>query len=306
MALIEASSLTKRFGKHIAVDAVDLKVEEGEIFSLLGPDGAGKTTLVSMLSTVLKVTEGTAIVCGHDIREERDSVRKCIGIVFQDQSLEDELTGRENLRNHAQLYGVPREEGEKRIEELFFLMQLSEKADQQLRTWPMEMKRRLESARGLLHEPHLLILDEPSAGLDPQTRRNLWDYIKRFNKKENVTVLLATQYAEEADFLSDRIGIIDNGKIIMVGTPDKLKGSLGVLTIETSEPEKLQNCLEGDYIKAIHLEKSLQLTVANASKSIATIVEKASKEGIEVGSVQFKRPSLEDVFMHHTGKEQSR
>ena len=226
MPVIEANNLTKRFGTLTAVDNVSFSVEEGEILGFLGPNGAGKTTTLNMLATLLRPTSGTATVNGHDILAESDAVRRSIGFVFQDPTLDIELTGRENLDFHGRLYGLKRDVRQKRIKEILKVVQLTDRADDLVKTYSGGMKRRLEIARGLLHYPRVLFLDEPTLGLDPQTRRAIWDHIQRLNQDENITIILTTHYTEEADYLCDRIQIIDFGKIVALDTPDKLKARL--------------------------------------------------------------------------------
>jgi len=224
--VIEANNLTKRFGPLTAVDHVSFSVEEGEILGFLGPNGAGKTTTLNMLATLLRPTSGTATVNGHDILEESDAVRRSIGFVFQDPTLDIELTGHENLDFHGRLYGLKRDVRQQRIKEILKVVQLTDRADDLVKTYSGGMKRRLEIARGLLHYPKVLFLDEPTLGLDPQTRRAIWEHIQRLNQDENITIILTTHYTEEADYLCDRIQIIDFGKIVALDTPDKLKARL--------------------------------------------------------------------------------
>jgi len=225
--IIVAEDLTKIFDKSlVAVDHVSFNVEEGEVLGFLGPNGAGKTTTLNMLSTLLRPTSGTAIVNGHDILKEPDAVRRSIGFVFQDPTLDIELTGRENLDFHGRVYGLKRDVRQQRIEEMLEVVQLTDRADDFVKTYSGGMKRRLEIARGLLHYPKVLFLDEPTLGLDPQTRRAIWEHIQRLNQDENVTIILTTHYTEEADYLCDRIQIIDFGKIVALDTPDKLKARL--------------------------------------------------------------------------------
>jgi len=224
--VIEANNLTKRFGTLTAVDHVSFSVEEGEILGFLGPNGAGKTTTLNMLATLLRPTSGTATVNGHDILEESDAVRRSIGFVFQDPTLDIELTGHENLDFHGRLYGLKRDVRQQRIKEILKVVQLTDRADDFVKTYSGGMKRRLEIARGLLHYPKVLFLDEPTLGLDPQTRRAIWEHIQRLNQDENITIILTTHYTEEADYLCDRIQIIDFGKIVALDTPDKLKARL--------------------------------------------------------------------------------
>lgn len=225
-AAIKTDRLTKKFGGFVAVDSVSLEIREGELFGLLGPNGAGKTTTINMLCTMLAPTSGRAFVNGFDISRQ-DSVRRSIGIVFQDPTLDDELTGKENLDFHGRVYHMPADLRAKRIKEVLALVGLTEKAHLAVKTYSGGMKRRLEIARGLMHHPKILFLDEPTLGLDPQTRRSIWQHIQRMNKEEKITIILTTHYMEEADALCDRVGIIDHGKIIALDTPRNLKHNAG-------------------------------------------------------------------------------
>ena len=211
--------LTKSFGTLVAVDRVSFAIEQGEIFGLLGPNGAGKTTTLSMLATMLEPTSGSAAIMDIDIRKDQDGVRKAIGIVFQDQSLDEELTAWENMDFHGRLYRIPKETREQRTEELLKLVELFDRRNDIVKTFSGGMRRRLEIARGLLHHPSVLFLDEPTLGLDPQTRNLLWKYIEALAKEKNITIILTTHYMEEADRLCNRIAIIDHGKIIAMDTP---------------------------------------------------------------------------------------
>src|SRR4030042_1602973 len=224
--VIETNQLTKSFNSLTAVDKLDITVESGEIFGLLGPNGAGKTTTISMLCTILKPTSGTAKVNGFDIVREATQVCKSIGIVFQDPSVDDRLTGRENLYMHANLYGVPAGEQRNRIEHVLKLVELQDRANDLLRTYSGGMRRRLELARGLIHYPKVLFLDEPTLGLDQQTRDHVWRYIRELKETNDITVVLTTHYMDEAARLCDRIAIMDYGKIIALDTPTKLKETL--------------------------------------------------------------------------------
>jgi ABC-2 type transport system ATP-binding protein len=227
ISIINVEDLTKVFdGKIKAVDGVSFKVNEGEILGFLGPNGAGKTTTLNMLSTLLRPTEGKATVNGYDILREPDAVRHSIGFVFQDQTLDIELTGRENLDFHGRLYNLKGDVRKQRIRELLEVVQLIDRADDLVKTYSGGMKRRLEIARGLLHYPKVLFLDEPTLGLDPQTRRSIWEHIQRLNQEKNITIILTTHYTEEADYLCSRILIIDFGKIVALDTPEKLKARL--------------------------------------------------------------------------------
>ncbi len=257
ISIIEVKELTRVFnGDVTAVDNISFTVEEGEIFGFLGPNGAGKTTTLNMLATILRPTSGTAIVNGFDIHEDPDSVRRSIGFVFQDPTLDTELTGRENLDFHGRLYGLSKKEREERIAEILDVVQLTDRADAFVKTYSGGMKRRLEIARGLLHYPKVLFLDEPTLGLDPQTRRAIWDYIQKLNQEHNVTIILTTHYTEEADHLCDRIQIIDFGKIVALDTPNNLKATLegdivGLTFKEAEEAQKMLPILNGiDWVKS--------------------------------------------------------
>jgi ABC-2 type transport system ATP-binding protein len=263
MNTIEVKDLTKTFNESIkAVDNISFEVKQGEILGFLGPNGAGKTTTLNMLSTLLKPTSGTATVNGHDILKEPDQVRRSIGYVFQDTTLDIELTGRENLDFHGRLYGLDKNTRQQRIKEVLELVKLTDRADSYVKTYSGGMKRRLEIARGLLHHPAVLFLDEPTLGLDTQTRRSIWDHIMHLNKEKNVTVMLTTHYTEEADFLCKRILIIDFGKIVELDTPDSLKAKLegDVVTLvfkDSSAIEKFRPLLEKEkWIRQINVVSS--------------------------------------------------
>jgi ABC-2 type transport system ATP-binding protein len=304
--VIETSQLTKSFNGLKAVDKLDISVETGEIFGLLGPNGAGKTTTISMLCTILKPTSGTAKVNGFDIVKEATQVRKSIGIVFQDPSVDDRLTGRENLYMHANLYGVPPGEQKSRIDEVLKLVELQSRADDTLRTYSGGMRRRLELARGLIHYPKVLFLDEPTIGLDPQTREHIWAYVKELKKTHDITVVLTTHYMDEADKLSDRIAIMDYGKIIALDTSPHLKDTLAgdVIVIKSENLEALSKLV----VKELRLEKaqlvndSLEVTVRNGKNLLPRVMELATKNKIFVESIVLREPNLEDVFLHYTGR----
>ncbi|MGC8993421.1 MAG: ATP-binding cassette domain-containing protein [Candidatus Aenigmatarchaeota archaeon] len=307
MNIVETFNLTKEFNGIVAVNNVNLKIKEGEIFGLLGPNGAGKTTFISMLCTLLKPTRGTAKVNGFDIVKQQNEVRKSIGIVFQDPSLDNRLTGRENLEMHAGLYGVPKSERKKRIDEVLKLVGLYERARELVRNYSGGMKRRLEIARALIHYPKVLFLDEPTLGLDPQTREHIWEYIKKLAERERITILLTTHYMEEADALCDRVAIMDYGEIKVLDTPENLKNSLegDVLSLEVKNPkifvEKIKKL---DSIKKIHVaENRISMTVKNAEKLAPKVLDFARKNKIPVSSISIRKPSLGDVFLHYTGRE---
>src|SRR2546426_6820094 len=221
--VIEAKGLVKKYKESVAVAGIDLEVHAGEIFGFLGPNGAGKSTTISMLCTLLTPTAGVARVAGIDVVHDPAAVRQRIGLVFQDPSLDDQLTGRENLEFHAFIYSVPASIRRQRIDEMLELLQLTERAGSQVRTFSGGMKRRLEIARGMLHEPQILFLDEPTLGLDPQTRQSIWNHLNELRTKKGVTILMTTHYMDEAEYCN-RIAIIDHGKILALGTPEELKG----------------------------------------------------------------------------------
>ncbi len=306
MQAITTSNLTKKFNGITAVDSVSISIDEGEFFGLLGPNGAGKTTFISMLCTILNPTSGSAEVFGHDVQREPDRVRKVIGIVFQDPSLDLNLTGRENLDFHARLYGLEKYQREKRIWDVLELVELSDRADDLVKTYSGGMQRRLELARGLMHFPKVLFLDEPTLGLDPQSRRKIWNYIERINREEKITIILTTHYMEEADYLCGRVAIIDRGKIIALDTPSKLKSIVGrdMISIESSDSLKLLELLEKkEFIKKANLmNETINLSVEEGEKLIPNVIEIARAAGIQVISVGLRKPTLEDVFIHYTGK----
>lgn len=306
MEAIITKNLTKRFKDLVAVDNVCLGVGEGEIFGLLGPNGAGKTTLISMLSTLLKPTSGDGWVWGQNIRKDQDRVRRAIGIVFQDPSLDDELTTYENLEFHGRLYGVAREVRRKRIKDLLTLMELADRERAMVKTFSGGMKRRLEIARGLLHYPKVLFLDEPTLGLDPQTRRRIWEYIRNLNEVEKVTIVLTTHYMEEADYLCGRIAIIDHGRIIALDLSQNLKNIVGgdVISLLVLHPQEVAKLLSPfPWIKQVKIHDGvLDLSVEKGEEKIPKIMKIIGGNGLEVRSISLHKPTLEDVFLHFTGK----
>lgn len=230
--IIQVSNLTKKFNGFIAVDSVSFTVQQGSIFAFLGPNGAGKTTTIKMLTTLLNPTSGSMIVNGYDPIAEQNSVRKSLGIVFQDQSLDDELTAYENMEFHGVLYGVPKLVRRQRIQELLNFVELWDRKDDLVKHFSGGMKRRLEIARGFLHHPKILFLDEPTLGLDPQTRNHIWSYVRNLNKKEGMSVFFTTHYMEEADRVADVVAIIDHGKIVAQGSPEELKQKTNSTSLE--------------------------------------------------------------------------
>jgi ABC-2 type transport system ATP-binding protein len=302
--LITIQNLVKRYENLTAVDGLHLDIHENEVFGLLGSNGAGKTTIIHMLATLLKPTSGTATVNGYDIIKESSKVRASIGIVFQAPSSDDMLTGYENLKINSLLYGIPRHLRENRIDWVLDLVGLTERKDDQVKKYSGGMRRRLEIARGLIHKPKVIFLDEPTLGLDPSSRESMWRYIQRLAKEEKITIILTTHYMEEADKLCDRIGIIDKGKIIALDTPSKLKARIGgdiiklkakqnnILSIET-----LKHFTFVRKIEDMNDERLLILSVDNASYNLPIILKQIDVESVEVTS-----RTLNDVFLHFTGR----
>ena len=304
--IIKTYNLTKKFKDITAVDNISFSVKKGEIFGFLGPNGAGKTTTIKMLITLLNPTNGSAEVAGFDIIKKRDEVRQNIGVVFQEPALDTELTGKENLDFHARMYALNREKRKTRINDVLKLVDLEDKQDVFVKNYSGGMKRRLEIARGLMHYPTVLFLDEPTLGLDAQTRRAIWEYIIKMNKEEGTTIFLTTHYMDEADFLCDRIGIIDQGKILVIDTTDNLKNSVGndVITLSFDDTELLIIEIQKQpWIKNIKIHNSyLTFGVEKGEEKIPIIVEIARSLGLKIKSIILRKPTLDDVFLSYTGK----
>jgi ABC-2 type transport system ATP-binding protein len=308
--IIQIINLTKKFGSNTAVDNISLDIKKGEVFGLLGPNGAGKTTLLSMLCTIMRPSSGTASINGHDIIRDNAMVRRSIGIVFQDPSIDADMTSRENLKMHADLYDVPVSEQGPRITSVLELVQLEDRADDFVNTYSGGMRRRLEIARGLLHYPRVLFLDEPTIGLDPQSREHIWDYIRTLKKREDMTIILTTHYMEEADRLCDRVAIIDHGKIVALDQPSMLKSRVGgeMIILGTDNTIMLHDLLARNRMaeKIQVMNGEVQATVSNANIVLPRIIEAAVKANIHITSVHFTHPDMNDVFIHYTGKEMRR
>ncbi len=306
MPAIKTKNLSKKFKELVAVDSVSLEISEGELFGLLGPNGAGKTTFLSMLSTMLSPSNGSATVNGFEVTKQPNEVRKSIGIVFQDPSLDTQLTAYENLDLHGRLYGMQKDLRKERIEFVLKLVDLWGRRNSLVKTFSGGMKRRLEIARGLMHKPKVLFLDEPTLGLDPQTRRHIWAYIKKLNKEEKITMILTTHYLEEADFLCDRIAIIDFGKIVALDTAENLKRVVKgeILKVNSSNNRLLNEKLQSISINSIkEINGFLQLNVGEGEKLIPKIVLIADKSNVRVNSIELHKPTLDDVFIHFTGRK---
>ncbi|HOP09011.1 MAG TPA: ATP-binding cassette domain-containing protein [Candidatus Methanofastidiosa archaeon] len=300
--VIEVKGLKKKFGDFEAVSGVDFEVRKGEIFGFLGPNGAGKTTTINMLCTMTRPTEGDASICGHDIFREKGKVRESIGIIFQENTLDEKLTAHENLMLHCRFYSVPRDEREKRVSEVLRMVELDDKRNEVVENYSGGMKRRLEIARGLLHYPRVLFLDEPTVGLDPQTRTHIWDYILELKNREGITIFLTTHYMDEAEY-SDRIAIMDHGKIIALDTPDNLKKKVGgdIIELVTEDNERARGEIVSKYGKEVK-EKgtTLSFNVNNGSEFLASFIKDLD---VEVRNINLHRPTLNDVFLSLTGRE---
>jgi len=299
-AVVEVKGLTKTYGKVEAVRGIDLEVQPGEIFGFLGPNGAGKTTTISILSTLVRKTAGTAHVAGVEVDDDPSEIRRRIGLVFQDPSLDDQLTARENLELHGQIYGMPGALRKQRIDELLQVVELTDRASSSVKTYSGGMKRRLEIARGVLHHPQVLFLDEPTLGLDPQTRKHIWEYLHALRKREGITLFMTTHYMDEAEFC-DRIAIIDRGLIVALGTPDQLKSKVGgdVITVTTQDSgAAAREITERFAITPLVDNGSLRLEVQDGAAFLPRLVRELS---IPVQTVALSRPSLDDVFLKLTG-----
>jgi ABC-2 type transport system ATP-binding protein len=305
--IIEVKDLEHAYGDFVAVDGISFTVSTGEIFSFLGPNGAGKSTAINVLTTLLKLQKGEAHVAGFNVASQPEQVRESIGIVFQETTLDRDMTVWEILEFHGRLYRMPRDDRKNRIAELLLLVQLEGKRDTRVKYLSGGMKRRLEIARGLMTRPKVLFLDEPTIGLDPQTRMRMWDYIKAVNK-EGTTIFLTTHYMDEADQLSDRISIIDRGKIVISGRSWELKNTLGedVIYLETSDNDRCEKILKTlSSVKDITRKtKGLVIMVnEDGTRLLPGIIEKLRGEGITIFTVNLKKPSMDDVFVRYTGKE---
>jgi ABC-2 type transport system ATP-binding protein len=299
-AAVVVSGLTKSYGDIEAVRGIDFEVAAGETFGFLGPNGAGKSTTIKILCTLARPTAGRASVAGHDVVSERDAVRRNIGLVFQDTTLDSYLTGAQNLRFHAELYAVPSAAVDPRMKQVLDMVGLWDRRDSLVSTYSGGMQRRLEIARGLLHAPHVLFLDEPTVGLDPQTRSSIWEYINDLKSREDITIFLTTHYMDEAEHC-DRIAIIDHGKIVAIDTPEALKASVGKdrVQIQTADDDAAIRELKDLFgIDAAIHEGAVTFSVESGEQFVPQLFARLS---VPIRSVSVSRPSLDDVFMSYTG-----
>jgi ABC-2 type transport system ATP-binding protein len=300
MAAISVKDLRKRFGDFEAVKGVNFEVETGEVFGFLGPNGAGKTTTINMLCTLTKPSDGSAEVAGFDVVAARDDVRRHIGLVFQDPTLDGYLTAEQNLRLHAELYGVESKVVKPRMEQVLTMVGLWERRDGQVMTFSGGMRRRLEIARGLMHSPRVLFLDEPTIGLDPQTRASIWGYIRQLQQTEEITIFMTTHYMDEAEFCG-RIAIMDGGEVVALDTPEALKEAVGAdrIRIETADDEKAIARLGEHFgLEATVSEGVVSFAVADGEAFVPRLFAELE---VPIKSVSLSRPTLDDVFMSHTG-----
>ncbi len=305
--ILSVQGLSHSYGKLKAVDNISFDIKQGQIFSFLGPNGAGKTTTINLLITLIPIQQGRVTIAGYDVAKDKSEVRKSIGVVFQDQRLDRDLTVWETLDFHGRIYSIPKEIRRSRIEELLNLVELNEKRDKLIKNLSGGMKRRLEIARGLLVKPKVLFLDEPTIGLDTQTRKRIWSYIRRVNKEEGVTVLLTTHYMDEADQNSDAICIIDKGKIIANGTPDDLKKSLKQdrVQLQTDNDERATQIIK-DLPGISQIRKTsngLNIHLNENASLIMKIVDLLRSEGVQINGITLLKPTLDEVFIQYTGRE---
>ncbi|MBX0330779.1 ATP-binding cassette domain-containing protein [Oscillochloris sp. ZM17-4] len=306
---IEARGLVKRYGDLVAVDGVDLQVEAGAIYAMLGPNGAGKTTTIGMLTTLVRPTSGIARVAGFDVLAQAEQVRSRIGVTFQDIVLDQDLTGRQVLDIHGRLYRQGGDLRRKRIVDLVDLVQLGDAIDRIVKTYSGGMKRRLELARGLMTDPAVLFLDEPTQGLDPQNREGIWSYIRDLNRQSGLTVLLTTHYMEEAEALAHQVGIVDRGKLVAQGTPSGLVTQLGADVIRVrghGDPAHFVAEIKGmSFVERVESDSdsgNVSVYVDSGSRRLVEIVGASGGNGYRVEDVTIARPSLADAFLHHTGR----
>lgn len=305
---IETFELIKKYGDEVlAVDGINLSVPKNIIFALLGPNGAGKTTTISMLTTLFEPTSGTARVANFDIKDQAMDVRRSIGVTFQEMVLDLDITGRQVLDYHGRLYGMNKEEREEKISELLALVELEEAADRIVRKYSGGMKRRLELIRGLMTTPSILFLDEPTLGLDPQSRNYIWQYIQKLKKEKGLTLLLTTHYMDEAEQLADRVAIIDNGKIVVEGTPQELIDKMGADVVRIigkgQKDQFIEQIKRLSYVEVVNLsETDIQIGVDNGNRRLVDLISLANKVEFHIEDISITKPNLNEVFFQYTGR----
>ena len=307
--MIEVENLTKHYGQHVALDGITFSVGHGEVVGFLGPNGAGKSTTMMILTTLLKPTSGNASVYGFDVVTNPSQVRKNIGFVQQEIGIDEYLTARENLQFQCKISQIPKDQTQKRIEEVIDLVELTEKQDEQSITFSGGMRKRLDIACGLIHRPKVLFLDEPTVGLDIQTRRKIWEYIRKIHKEFGMTIFVSTHYMEEADSLCDRVGIIDYGKIQIVDTPESMKNKLetdmitfSIIPDEIKQEQFIQKIKALDLIKNVEInDNTMVVQSSNSTQVIPKIFQSSSEIGISIDSFVLNKPTLDDVFISYTG-----
>jgi ABC-2 type transport system ATP-binding protein len=308
---IEVEHITKKYGEFTAVDDISFQVEEGEIFGLLGPNGAGKSTLIRMMTTLLEVTSGTARIAGHDVRREADAARRSIGVIPQAMTSDLDLTLEENLTIYAKLYGVPVFERRRNIDRLLEAVQLTQWRHAQTKTLSGGMRRRLEIARGLVHNPKIFFLDEPTTGLDPVSRVAVWEMLTKIKSERNLTILITTHYMDEADRLCDRIAIVDHGKLVALDTPQRLKQSVpGSTVIEaqfagysTDWDARLRELPGVQSVQAEQGSGNYRILSANGSQTVTEMTELATRSRVELKALAVQSTTLDDVFVYYTGRQ---
>lgn len=306
---VEARGLVKRYSEDVlAVDGVDLSIPANTVYALLGPNGAGKTTTISILTTLIKPTDGSAKVAGFDVVRQPGEVRRRIGVTFQETVLEDDLTGRQVLDYHGRLYGQNKAFRRAKMDELLALVEMEDAADRPCNTYSGGMKRRLEVARGLMTEPNILFLDEPTLGLDPQNRISIWNYIRNLKEQQGITLLLTTHYMEEAEQLADQVGIIDHGRLVVEGPPRELIDQMGADTIRIVGQDISDGFIEKvqalPFVQTVTTGDGLiQIGVDSGSRHLVEVVTLATSNGLIIEDISVSKPSLGDVFLKHTGRQ---
>jgi len=307
ISIVKVENLSKSFGKLKAVDSVTFEIEVGEIFGFLGPNGAGKSTTIKMLTTLLKPSGGNALVCGYDVSKSANEVRRSVGVVPQEYTADEDMTGRENILLCADLYGIPRSNSIPHVEELLKLVELQDAADRKVSTYSGGMRRRLELASGLINYPKLLFLDEPTLGLDVQTRAAVWKYIRTLKFEYHMTLFLTTHYLEEADSLCDRVAIIDHGRIVKIGSPEELKASLGgdviVVGVQESTPDISQDIAKIKLVKDVKKsDNNYRIKAEMGEEASPQIMDLVRSKGLHVTKISLTKPTLDEVYLEYTGR----